>query len=308
MNLDRIINLLAAVTLVEMMITIGLGVSVAEIGHVARDGRLLIRAAIANYVIVPAAAVGLLLALHAPPMVAAGFLVAAACPGAPFGPPFVSLAKGNVATAVGLMVVMAASSAVAAPLVLYVAMPITCGDQAATVNVVKMIGTLFGAQLLPLGIGLWVRHARATLAERCKPVMQKGSTLLNLVTFGLIFAAQLKTLIGIRLVGYAGMLALVMISAAAGWLLGGTGGERRTSMAVTTAVRNVGVAMVIATGSFAGTAAVPAATAFALFQTIAVALLAVAWGRRHGPTAASPSLKSDVSIPAESTPAPVRTS
>jgi hypothetical protein len=44
-------------------------------------------------------------------------------------------------------------------------------------------------------------------------------------------------------------------------------------------VRNVGVSLVIATGSFPGTKAVTAATAFALFQTLVMALVALSWVR-----------------------------
>jgi hypothetical protein len=44
-------------------------------------------------------------------------------------------------------------------------------------------------------------------------------------------------------------------------------------------VRNVGVSLVIATGSFPNTPAVTAALAFGLLQTIALALLALGWGR-----------------------------
>jgi hypothetical protein len=50
-------------------------------------------------------------------------------------------------------------------------------------------------------------------------------------------------------------------------------------MTMATSVRNVGVSLVIATGGFAGTKAVPAATAFAVFQTIVMALVALGWGR-----------------------------
>ena len=49
------------------------------------------------------ATVGLLLLLGAQPMVAVGFLILAVCPGAPYGPPFAAIAKGNVPVAVGLM-------------------------------------------------------------------------------------------------------------------------------------------------------------------------------------------------------------
>jgi hypothetical protein len=46
-----------------------------------------------------------------------------------------------------------------------------------------------------------------------------------------------------------------------------------------TGVRNVGVSLAIAASSFAGTPAVTAATAFALFQTVLMALVALGWGR-----------------------------
>jgi BASS family bile acid:Na+ symporter len=279
MTMDRLINLLAAVTLIQMMVTIGLGASLSEVIGVARNRGLLLRAAVANYVLVPAVAIALLLLFRAQPLVAAGFLIAAVCPGAPFGPPFTALARGNVTAAVGLMVILAGSSAILAPLLLYFLMPVVAGNQAAQVNVGKMIGILFGAQLIPLGIGLAIRRLRPHLAEKLKGPFGKISTLLNLATFGLIIAVQFNMLAQIRLSAYSGMLALVLASLAAGWGLGPARAGNRTAMAMATSVRNVGVAMVIATGSFAGTAAVTAATAFAVFQTVLMGVIALMWGR-----------------------------
>ena len=59
MTSDQAIQILAAVTLFELMVTIGLGVTLAEIGGVARNWRLVSKAALASYVVFPAAAVGL---------------------------------------------------------------------------------------------------------------------------------------------------------------------------------------------------------------------------------------------------------
>src|SRR5215213_6839106 len=106
MSIDRFINLLAAVTLVELMITIGVGATLAEVWAVVRDWRGVLRAAAANYLIVPGAAVLLVILFRAQPMVAAGVMVIAVCPGAPYGPPFTAIAKGRVDKAVGLMVVL----------------------------------------------------------------------------------------------------------------------------------------------------------------------------------------------------------
>jgi BASS family bile acid:Na+ symporter len=51
-------------------------------------------------------------------------------------------------------------------------------------------------------------------------------------------------------------------------------------MALTTSLRNVGVGLVIAPGSFAGTPAVTAALVYGLFEILGSLLLALAWARR----------------------------
>lgn len=288
MSMDQVINLLAAITLIEMMMTIGLCARVSQVIDVVTDWRMLARAALANYVVVPAIAVGLLWLFGAKPLVAAGFLIAAVCPGAPFGPPFTALARGSVGVAVGLMVVLAGSSALIAPFLLQVLMPLTSGTGSVDIRAAKLVGVLLMAQLLPLCVGLAIRQAYPVLAERLKTPFSRASTLLNLATFGLIITEQFATLVEIRPAAYGGMLALVGGSVAAGWLLGGSGTPTRTAMAMATSVRNVGVAMVIATGSFAGTAAVTAATAFAVLQTLAMAVIALLWGRLVSVAAESP--------------------
>jgi BASS family bile acid:Na+ symporter len=286
-QLHLLINLLCAVTLFEMMVSIGLGVTFADLIGVVKNGRLIGMAALANYVCVPVAAVGLLLLFHADPFVAAGLLIAAVCPGAPYGPPFTGIAKGNVARAVGLMAILAGSSALLAPLLLqgllplhlYFLPPLPPESPPLEIDVVRMVGTLLVAQFLPLCIGLGVRQWRPAIAARLKRPANLLSLVLNLLTFGVILTVQWGMLMGIPIRAYLGMLVLVLVSVGAGWLLGGPGSENRTAMTMATAVRNVGVSLVIATGSFAGTKAVTAATAFAIFQTIVMALVALGWGR-----------------------------
>jgi BASS family bile acid:Na+ symporter len=279
MPIDRLINLLVTITLVELMVAIGLGVTFADVIGVARNRRLVTQAVLANYVCVPAAAVGLLLLFRAQPMVATGFLIAAVCPGAPYGPPFTAMAKGNVAVSVGLMVILAGSSAIAAPLLLYLLLPFLSRSDSLGVNATKMVLTLFVTQLLPLCVGLTVRHWGPNLAARLLKPANLLSMVLNLSVIGLILVVHFQILVAIRPIAFVGMLALVLAALAAGWLLGMPGSDNRKAMAITTSVRNVGVSLVIATSSFPGTAAVTATLAFALFQTIVMALVALGWGR-----------------------------
>ncbi len=279
MMIDRLINILVTITLIEMMAAIGLGVEFRALGDIAMNRGLLVRAAIANYLLVPLITVGLLLWFGSPPMVAAGFLIIAVCPGAAYGPPLTAMARGNVAVAVGLMVVLAGSSAVFAPLLLRLLLPLIAKGPALKVNAPKMVATLLLSQLLPLFAGLCVRQWRPAVADGLKPPADRLSAFLNLCVVVLILIVHFRTLAAIRLMAFAGMFALVIASLSAGWVLGEAGSDNRKAMGFSTSVRNVAVGLVIATASFPGTPAVTAALAYGLFQTVVLAVVALGWGR-----------------------------
>jgi len=280
MTADRLINVLVTVTLLEMMVATGLGVTLADLLGVARDWRLVGLAALANYVCVPAATVGLLLLFGAHPMVAAGFLILAVCPGAPYGPPLAAVAKGNVPVAVGLMVILAGSSAVVAPVLLHYLLPLVWGDEPLRIDSAGVAGTLLVTQLLPLCVGVAVRQWRPTLADRLRKPAGLVSKVLNLVVVGLILVVHFRLLTDIRPRGFLGMLLLLTASWAAGWLLGGRKPGSRKAMTLTTSLRNAGVGLVIATGTFAGTSAVTAALAYGLLAVVGSLLLALGWARQ----------------------------
>jgi BASS family bile acid:Na+ symporter len=280
MTVDQLINLLVTVTLIEMMAAIGLGVRLADLLSVARNWRLIARATLANYVFVPAATVGLLLLFDAHPMVAAGFLILAVCPGAPYGPPVTALAKGNTAVAVGIMVILAGSSAIVAPILLHYLLLLVSAGESGEVDALRIVTTLLVTQLIPLCVGVAVRQWRPRLANRLQKPANWASKILNLLVVGLILVAQFHLLTDIRPRGFVGMLVLLLASWASGWLLGGSDLATRKAMTLTTSLRNVGVGLVIATGAFGGTPAVTAALVYGLFEVIGSLLLALAWSRR----------------------------
>ena len=250
MTSDRLINILAAVTLIELMLSIGLGASVAQVWAAARDWRGLVCALVANYAVVPAIALALVLWFNAAPMIGAGVMVVAACPGAPYAPPLTGLAKGRVELAIGWMVLLSGSSAVFGPILLHFLLPLVTRGAPVSVDAVRTVTTLAVVQFLPLCVGMAVAAYGASWVGRLKKRLTRLSLILNLVLFGVILVAQIRMLAAIRATGYVGMLLLLVGSAAAGWLLGGRDAADRRTLAITTCVRNVGVALVIAGGSF----------------------------------------------------------
>ena len=285
MSLDQVISLLVAVTLIEMSFATGLGVRLADVVGAAKDGQQLLGAGLANYVAVPAAAVTLILLVDADPLVAAGILILAVCPGAPYGPPLTALARGTTATSVGLMVILAGSSVVLAPLLLSVLLPLTTGGANLHVDPLRMLAAIMVIQLLPLCCGLAVSHWRPALAERWRSPMIAISKILNAATLALILISQFPQLLDVvRPGGIIGMLILLGVSLGAGWIAGGPGSGDRKAVALTTAIRNVGLGLVITAGAFAGTPAATAVLVYGLVQLLGSFLLAL-WWRRSPPMA-----------------------
>ena len=76
------------------------------------------------------------------------------------------------------------------------------------------------------------------------------------------------------------MLALWVSSLAVGWLAGDERGGCRVAAMETTSLRNVGVAMVIASTSFPNTAALSAVIAYGVVSTLGSFAVAMVLGRR----------------------------
>jgi len=235
-----------------------------------------------NYVAVPFAAVLLLLLLRVEPTAAAGFLILAVCPGAPYAPPLTALAGGNVAVSAGLMMVLAGSSVIVAPFLLSVLLPFTTGSGELRVDALRMLGTILVTQLLPLSSGLAVNYWRPDLAARLLKLAVAVGKILNVAVIGLILLTQARQLMEIRFIGILAMLIWLGISIVLGWSAGGLKDKDRRAVALTTSIRNVGLGVVITTSAFAGTPAVTAVLAYGLVQLLGSFLLALWW--HHAPS------------------------
>ena len=271
-----LVRLLTLPALIAMMLSMGFKSSPGEVFASVRDARGVAAGLAANFVLVPAVTMGLLYVFDAVPMVSAGFLILAVCPGAPVGPPFAAVAKGDVAYASGQMVILAAVSAVLSPVLLSLLLGRLLPAGGLRVDSLAIVQTLAVSQILPLGLGLAVSRLAPGIARRLAGPVGLAAALLLLAVIALVLVGQFGFLRLIPLSSWSGMFLLMAACLAIGWLSGGPGRARRKALAVTTAARNAAVALVIVSGSFAGTAAVTAVVAYALasiFATLGCALL-----------------------------------
>ena len=269
MDAAIVVKILTVVGLIAIMLSMGFKVRFEEVVASIRQPRLICLGLVANFVLVPAVTIILLHMFNPNPMVTVGFLILAVCPGSPLGPPFASVAKGNVPFATGLMVILAGLSALLSPFVLALLLAWLLSASELQIDYVVMVRTLLVSQLLPLGIGLAIHHRAPRFASSAAKPTGLVANLLLIAVVALTLVREYDSLSTIMLRGWIGMALLLMASVSIGWLCGGSDLATQKSLAVTTAIRSAAMSLVIATNNFANTGAVTAVVAYALVSIFA---------------------------------------
>jgi BASS family bile acid:Na+ symporter len=230
---------------VSSMLAMGAGLTVSLIAEPLRDVRLVVLALLANFVVMPLGALGLAKVLSLDEPFGIGLLLLGCAAGAPFLPKLAELAKGNLAFAVGAMVLLMVVTVAYLPIVLPLLLPGT------TVHPWNIARSLLLLMLLPLVIGLVLKGRYGDLAERLKPVLDWVSNISLILLIALITAANIDKVL--QVFGTRGILAgllFIALGVGTGWLLGGPNADTKRVMALGTGQRNIAAALVVASQSF----------------------------------------------------------
>jgi bile acid:Na+ symporter, BASS family len=230
---------------VSSMLAMGAGLTIPQIAEPLRNARLVVLALLANFVLMPLGAIALAKVLWLDEPFAIGLLLLGCAAGAPFLPKLAELAKGNLAFAVGAMVLLMVVTVAYLPMVLPLLLP------GITVDAWEIARSLLLLMLLPLAIGLALKARYGELAARAKPVLDWISNVSLILLVCLITAANIDKVVqvfGTRAI-LAGLL-FIALGLGAGWLLGGSSAGTKRVMALGTGQRNIAAALVVASQSF----------------------------------------------------------
>src|SRR5262249_49479334 len=173
------------------MLAMGLGLTVSQILTPLRHARLVVLSLLANFVLMPLAAVALAALLRLDPPLGGGLLLLGRAAGAPFLPKLAQIAEGDLAFAVGLMVLLMVVTVGYLPLVLPVVLP------GVSVNPAKIARSLLLLMLLPLAVALAVNARFAVAAARTKAVLDRVSNLSLILLVVLITAANITNVLAV---------------------------------------------------------------------------------------------------------------
>ncbi len=233
------------VFVVSSMLAMGVGLTVRQIITPLQNRRLIVLALLGNFVLMPLGAVILSTVLRLDQPLGVGLLLLGTAAGAPFLPKLAEIAKGNLAFAVGLMVLLMVVTIGYQPLVLPILL------QGVSVNPMKIARSLVLLMLLPLGAGLAFKARYEKAAARVKPVLDRVSSLSLVLLVLLISVANIRNVLDVF--GTRGILAGILFIALGfgiGWFLGGPEVETRRVLALGTGQRNIAAALVVGSQSF----------------------------------------------------------
>lgn len=264
---------------VASMLAVGLGHTFRDVVAPLRNGPVVLRALVANFVLVPLLATLLTRALRLDAASGLALDLLASAAGAAFLVKLTVAARGDGAKSASLLLLLLPATAIYMPLAVpaMLAHPEWSGVQHAEVSAAAIAKPLLTDMLLPLGVGLFARSRGWRWAARLQPWLGKTSTvaLVALVVSAVaLHGGRLASLVGTG--ALVGVVLLVCGSALCGYVLGAPQRDRSVVFALGTGQRNVAAALVVATQSVndaVTTLIVVAASLFSIAILFPLALL-----------------------------------
>jgi len=219
---------------------------------------LMLRSLLAMLVLVPAAALALILLLGPPPGLAIALAILVSCPPAPLMlKAAVKKGGGSAAFMASLHLMFAVLAFVTVPAVLYL-MSIPLGFNA-DIDLGAMAWILARTILLPvgLGLGLAVRSLFPAFADKAGPVLGLAGTIGLLLVVVAALAALYPVLLNTDVRSYLVIAAVSVAALAIGHLLGPSDPGEKTALAVECGVRHPVLALAIAGANFSPQKALP---------------------------------------------------
>lgn len=273
-----LIKSLVMVAAIFLMLGVGMSTTFGQLVDVIKQLPPLLRGILANFVVIPVLFYLSLQWSTLTPEVAIGFMIMAAAPVAPMAPAFVGMAKGDVTYSVGLMTIVAVLCVPITPLIL--SLGVSTGEQGLSLDTLKIVQVILTVQLIPITAGMVLNHLRPAWTEKLLRFVPRIGQIGLAIAIVLIVVVGAKQFAGLGLLTLLAILLAVIVCLLLGdWMMVGETAGRRRALGVSTAIRNPALGLLIATGNFQGTDAVPVVLVFAVLSMI----VGLAYGKLMAP-------------------------
>ena len=176
--MDLLINVGLPLSLAIIMLSLGIGLEVADFRRVLTRRRAFAIGALSQVLLLPVAAFITVKLFALPPEIAVGFMLLSFCPGGVTSNILSKLAKADVALSVSLTAVISLLSIVTVPILAVWSIDYFMGEDAPKVSITGLAVALFLITTLPVAIGVSLRHFARGFADRVEGPLSKAATVL----------------------------------------------------------------------------------------------------------------------------------
>jgi BASS family bile acid:Na+ symporter len=280
METENIVRLLTIGSLAGLLAAVGMRLTVTQVVIALRRGRLGL-VVTANFVVVPILVLAAAKLCGFGSEITIGMILLAAAPFAPVVPVFARMARADLALAAGLTALFPLLSVILTPFVCEMMLTQVAHAASVRFNVSKALLVLLATIVVPLCLGLLVKHVSPLFVRRTLRPVEIFSEATGAASLAFVTATEWQTILT---VGWRPLLAMAIVSEIClllGYALGGPERGARRVIGLGTSNRNIALALLMALQAFAGTPVVSAVVANGLLL-ILLGLIHVAFWRFKG--------------------------
>lgn len=176
-------GIILAISLIIIMFGMGLSLTVTDFKRIFLYPKAIIIGLCCQILILPLIGFTIATTLNLSPTIAIGIMLLSACPGGPTSNMLTFLAKGDLALSVSLTAVASILTIFTIPLIVQFAIEEFANEsQIISVDALTMIKQLLIIVLIPVSLGMWVKHKFGQFASR----MEKSVKIISALIFILV--------------------------------------------------------------------------------------------------------------------------
>ncbi len=249
MNASILTEVILPLALALIMFGMGLGLTTTDFTRLFKSPLGIVMGLIGQFVAMPLLALGLCYLLNLPTPIAIGLMILAACPGGTMSNVVSQLAKANLALSVSLTAASTAISIITTPFIIGFAMSQFAPADDATFSILTTSLGLFFITLVPVAIGIWLRHFKSDFAIKAEPFFRRFSLFFMLMMIAALVIKERDLLVSSFNNVFWACIALNIGSMVVGWLIATCSKLNLTdslTLSIEVGIQNASLAILIA--------------------------------------------------------------
>jgi len=180
-----------------IMLGMGMTLIITDFTRVIKYPRAILIGLTNQLIFLPIIGFSLAIAFNLNPVMAVGLMILASCPGGPTSNLITQVCKGNIALSVTLTAVASLVSILTIPFILSYALEYFGSNTDVTIElpIIDTILQIMGITVIPISIGMLIRKHKTSFAKRMEKPMRTASTVIFILVFIAVLAANADKLI-----------------------------------------------------------------------------------------------------------------